>query len=38
MRLQERQIGALQYYNAEVHAALFALPAFYRELLTPENR
>jgi len=34
-RLEERRIGALQYYNAEVHGALFALPNFYRALLVP---
>jgi spermidine synthase len=34
-RLQERRIGDLQYYNAEVHGALFALPTFYRQLLQP---
>lgn len=38
VRLQERQIGPLQYYNAEVHAALFALPTFYGELLTPQDK
>lgn len=32
-RLDERGIGALQYYNAEVHGALFALPNFYRALM-----
>lgn len=32
-RLTRRNIGALGYYNAEVHGALFALPNFYRELV-----
>jgi spermidine synthase len=32
-RLAERGIADLRYYNAEVHAALFALPNFYRALL-----
>ncbi len=32
-RLQSRGIGALQYYNPEVHGALFALPNFYRALM-----
>lgn len=32
-RLTERQIGDLQYYNADVHGALFALPNFYRALM-----
>jgi len=26
----------LQYYNAEVHPALFALPTYYRRLVQPE--
>lgn len=34
-RLRERRIGALRYYNAEMHAALFALPTFVRELTDP---
>jgi spermidine synthase len=34
-RLRERRIGALRYYNAEVHGALFALPTFVRELTDP---
>ncbi len=34
-RLRERRIGALRYYNAELHAALFALPTFVRELTDP---
>ncbi len=32
-RLEERGIGELQYYNPEVHGALFALPNFYRALM-----
>ena len=32
-RLEARRIGALQYYNAEIHGALFALPNFYRALM-----
>ncbi|MBB5213996.1 polyamine aminopropyltransferase [Parapusillimonas granuli] len=32
-RLRERGIGGLQYYNEGVHAALFALPNFYRALM-----
>jgi spermidine synthase len=31
-RLRERRIGALRYYNAELHGALFVLPTFVREL------
>lgn len=32
-RLTERGIRDLQYYNADVHGALFALPNYYRALL-----
>jgi spermidine synthase len=32
-RLRARGIANLQYYNAEIHGALFALPNFYRALL-----
>ncbi|MGV3656292.1 MAG: polyamine aminopropyltransferase, partial [Noviherbaspirillum sp.] len=32
-RLEARRIGALQYYNPEVHGGLFALPNFYRKLM-----
>jgi spermidine synthase len=32
-RLGARGVGDLQYYNAEVHGALFALPNYYRDLL-----
>ncbi len=32
-RLAERGIRDLQYYNADVHGALFALPNYYRALL-----
>jgi spermidine synthase len=35
-RMRERRIGALRYYNPEVHAALFALPNFVRELTAGE--
>ena len=32
-RLAERGVGDLQYYNADIHGALFALPNYYRQLL-----
>jgi len=32
-RLAERGIGDLQYYNGDVHRALFALPNFFRKLV-----
>jgi spermidine synthase len=32
LRLRERRISKLRYYNAELHSALFALPTFVREL------
>jgi len=32
-RLDERGVAGLQYYNAEIHGALFALPNFYRALV-----
>ncbi|MFN7197976.1 MAG: polyamine aminopropyltransferase, partial [Hylemonella sp.] len=32
-RLHSRGISGLQYYNGEVHRALFALPNFYRDLV-----
>ncbi|NYT78885.1 polyamine aminopropyltransferase [Alcaligenaceae bacterium] len=32
-RLTQRGIGDLQYYNADIHGALFALPNFYRALM-----
>ncbi|MCQ9616807.1 polyamine aminopropyltransferase [Paenalcaligenes niemegkensis] len=32
-RLADRHIDNLQYYNDEVHGALFALPNYYRKLL-----
>jgi spermidine synthase len=32
-RIARRRIGDLQYYNGDVHRALFALPNFYRELV-----
>ena len=32
-RLKQRNVGDLQYYNAQVHGALFALPGYYRDLL-----
>ncbi|MDX3906068.1 MAG: polyamine aminopropyltransferase [Pigmentiphaga sp.] len=31
-RLAQREVGDLQYYNADVHGALFALPNYYRKL------
>ena len=31
-RLEQRRLASLQYYNAQVHRALFALPNFYRDL------
>lgn len=33
-RLNERDIGKLCYYNPDVHGALFALPTYYRSLVT----
>ena len=35
-RLKQRNVGDLQYYNAQVHGALFALPGYYRDLLKPQ--
>ncbi|GGC72568.1 polyamine aminopropyltransferase [Undibacterium terreum] len=32
-RIRERRIGDLQYYNAEIHKALFVLPNFVQNLL-----
>ena len=32
-RLAERGVGELQFYNAELHPALFALPTYYRQLV-----
>ncbi len=32
-RLQARGVGELQYYNRDVHGALFALPNFHRRLM-----
>lgn len=32
-RLHERGVDGLQYYNEQVHSALFALPNFYRALM-----
>lgn len=32
-RIDQRAIGRLQHYNAEVHGALFALPNYYRAML-----
>ena len=34
-RLQARGVADLQYYNAQVHGALFALPNYYAALLEP---
>ncbi len=31
-RMRERRLAGLKYYNAEVHAALFCLPTFVREM------
>lgn len=31
-RIESRGIAGLQYYNAEIHGALFALPGYYRAL------
>jgi spermidine synthase len=36
-RLRERRIGALKYYNAEVHGGLFALPTFVKALTDPSQ-
>ena len=33
LRLSDRKIGDLNYYNPEVHAALFALPNYYQKLI-----
>ena len=35
-RLEERRVGDLQFYNAQVHGALFALPNYYRRLVADE--
>ncbi len=32
-RLAERGVGDLQFYNADLHPALFALPTYYRQLV-----
>lgn len=32
-RLHQRGVGDLQYYNAEIHSALFALPNYYAQLV-----
>lgn len=37
-RLQARAVGDLQYYNPQVHGALFALPTYYAKLAAPEAR
>jgi len=37
-RLAARRIRDLELFNAEMHAALFALPNFYRRLLPPPAR
>jgi spermidine synthase len=34
-RMRERRLSGLRFYNAELHAALFALPTFVRELTDP---
>lgn len=36
-RLRERRIGGLQYYNAELHGGLFALPTFVKALTDPSQ-
>lgn len=35
-RIDQRGIGDLQYYNQDVHGALFALPTFHRRLMQEE--
>ncbi|GGE61823.1 spermidine synthase [Paenalcaligenes hominis] len=35
-RIQQRDITELQYYNNAVHGALFALPTYYKKLLTTD--
>jgi spermidine synthase len=35
LRLLERRIEGLRFYNAELHAALFTLPTFVKELTDP---
>lgn len=32
-RLDERQVSGLQYYNRDIHGALFALPTYYLQLV-----
>lgn len=32
-RLAARGVTDLQYYNADIHGALFALPNYYRKLV-----
>jgi spermidine synthase len=34
-RLDQRGVDQLQYYNAAVHGALFALPTYYGKLVQP---
>lgn len=34
-RIDARGVQDLQYYNAQVHGALFALPNYYRQLVAP---
>ena len=36
-RIEQRRVRELQYYNAQTHGALFALPGYYRDLLAPHN-
>ncbi len=36
-RLAERDIGNLDYYHADLHHALFALPGYVRRLVDPQN-
>jgi len=33
--MRERRIGGLNYYNAELHGGLFALPNFVKALTDP---
>lgn len=37
-RLQQRRVSDLQYFNADVHGALFALPNYYRALTAASAR
>lgn len=37
-RMHARGVGDLQYYNPQVHGALFALPTYYQDLVHPQAR